>query len=125
MACCLLDLGCHRHLVGHRPHEPHQLTGHGHDHLVGMFFASQQAAVAFAQSHWGVPADVLDRFGVVFQSELERPADFGGRAVPQAPSTSARRACVWPAVVIEPCWRRSPLAYSEGISPKNFMSCLG
>ena len=30
-----------------------------------------------------------------------------------------------PALVIEPCWRRSPEEYSEGIRPKNFISSLG
>ena len=32
---------------------------------------------------------------------------------------------VFPALVIDPCWRRSPEEYSYGISPKNFISSLG
>jgi hypothetical protein len=43
----------------------------------------------------------------------------------QAPSTKARRAWVFPAVVMVPCRRRSPLEDSEGISPKHVISGLG
>jgi hypothetical protein len=81
MARCLWDGGCHRHLVGNRPHEPHQVPGNGHDHLVSMCPAGHQAAVSFAQSHLGFPADGLDGFGLLFQSEVERPADFGRVAI--------------------------------------------
>ena len=63
-----MALGGHGDLFGNRPHEPHQLTGNGHDDLVGMFAVCQQASVAFAQSHLGFPADVLDRFAVLFQA---------------------------------------------------------
>ena len=42
-----------------------------------MFPPCHQTAVSFAQSHLGFPADVLERFGLFFQSELERSADFG------------------------------------------------
>jgi hypothetical protein len=76
-----MGLGGHGYLVGNRPHEPHQLTGNGHDDLVGMFPVCQQASIAFAQSYLGFPADVLNRFGLLFQSELEMLADFGGIAV--------------------------------------------
>jgi hypothetical protein len=80
-----MALGGHGDLLGNRPHEPHQLTGHGHDDLVGMFSVCQQASVAFAPSYLGCPADVLDRVGVLFQAELEMPADVGGIAVRPGP----------------------------------------
>jgi hypothetical protein len=118
-------VGCHGHWLGHRPHEPHQRTGHGHDHWVGMCPSGHQASVSCAQSHVGVPADVLDGFGWCFQSELEMPADLSGVTVgPGAFHDRATRMRV-PAVVIEPCRRRSPREDSEGISPKQFMRCLG
>jgi hypothetical protein len=74
-------LRCHDHLLGGHPHEPDQLTSVGHDHLVGVCPACYQAAVAFAQSHLRLPTDVLDGFGVCFQSELEMPTDCGGIAI--------------------------------------------
>jgi hypothetical protein len=43
----------------------------------------------------------------------------------QAPAPRARRAWVCPAVGIAPCWRRSPEASAEGITPQNFLSALG
>jgi hypothetical protein len=85
-----MGLGSHGDLFGNRPHAPHQLTGNGHDDLVGMFPACQQASVAFAPSYLSFPADVLDRFGLLFQAELEMPADFGGIAV--SPGTFHERA---------------------------------
>jgi hypothetical protein len=75
-----MGLGGHGDLVGHRPHAPHPLTGHGHDDLVGMFPACQQASVACTPSYLGFPADVLDGFGLWFQAELEMSADVGGIA---------------------------------------------
>jgi hypothetical protein len=59
------------------PHAPNQLTGHGHDDLVGLFPPCHQAAGALAQSHLGFPAEVLDHCGWFFQSELEMSADCG------------------------------------------------
>src|SRR5262245_45789544 len=45
------------------------------------FPSCQQAAGACAQSELGLPADVLDRFGLVVQSHLEMPPDFRGIAI--------------------------------------------
>jgi hypothetical protein len=53
----------------------------GHGDLFGMFPARHQASVAFAKSYLDFPADVLDGFGLLYQSKLEMPADFGGIAV--------------------------------------------
>jgi hypothetical protein len=62
-AVVIHGLRCHGDLGGNGPHEPHQLTGHGHDHLVGMFPSGDQSSVALTQPHLGFPADVLDDFG--------------------------------------------------------------
>src|SRR5512145_92203 len=48
-----------------------------------------------------------------------------GERYAQAPSTSTRRAGVLPVLVIPPCWRRAPEAYSEGTHPRNFLRSLG
>jgi hypothetical protein len=78
-------LRCHHHLLGDRPHEADELTGDGHDDLVGMFPACYQASVAFAQPHLRLPTDFLDGFGLCFQPELEMPTDFGGIAIGPGP----------------------------------------
>jgi hypothetical protein len=43
----------------------------------------------------------------------------------QAPSTKARRAWVWPVLVLDPCRRRSALASAEGIRPRSFITGRG
>jgi hypothetical protein len=48
-----------------------------------------------------------------------------GERYAQAPSTSARRAGVVPALVREPCRRRSPVQDSEGSSPTHGSRALG
>jgi hypothetical protein len=68
-------------LFGHSPHKPNQLTGNGHDHLVGVFPAGDQVSVTFTAPTLGLPADVLDGFGWLFQSELELPAEFSRIAI--------------------------------------------
>jgi hypothetical protein len=40
----------------------------------------------------------------------------------QAPSTKVRRACGWPALGLDPGRRRSPLAYAEGMRPRDCLS---
>ena len=69
---------------GNSPHEAYQLTRNGHDNLVSMFPTRDPLAVPFTEPDLGFPTDVLDRFGVFFQSELELPAHF--RWVPIRPS---------------------------------------
>jgi hypothetical protein len=65
-------------VFGHGPHAPHQRTGHGHDHLVGMCPSGQQASGACAPSPLGFPAHVLHGFGWCCQAALEMPADVSG-----------------------------------------------
>ena len=74
MVIRLLVLGCYGNLLGNGPHEPNQLTSNGHHDLVGVFPAGDQFAVPFTEPDLGLPTDVLDRFRVFFESELERPA---------------------------------------------------
>ena len=79
----LFVLGCYGNLLGNGPHEPNQLTSNGHHDLVGVFPTGDQFAVPFTEPDLGLPADVLDRFGLFFESELEMPAHF--RWVPIRP----------------------------------------
>jgi hypothetical protein len=67
----LLGLGCDGHVFGNGPHKADQFTGNGHHELVDVFAASHQFSIAFTQSHLCLPADVLDGFGLRFQSQLQ------------------------------------------------------
>jgi hypothetical protein len=79
----LLGFGCDGHLLSNGPHEPNQLTSHGHHDLVGVFPTGDQCAIPFTEPDLGLPADVLDRFGLFCESALEMPAHF--RWVPLCP----------------------------------------
>ena len=75
------SLAWERHRFGHGPHEADQLprTGDGHD--LGVFALGHQALVAFAQPNLRLPTEVLHTFGLVFEAQLELPADFRRIAV--------------------------------------------
>ena len=75
---CLVALGSDGNLFGKGPHEPHELTRNSHDHLVGVFSARYQASVSCAQANLGFPTDVLDGFGVLFESQWQVATDFRG-----------------------------------------------
>jgi hypothetical protein len=70
----------HGDLLGHGPHEPHQLTGAGDDDWVGRLPADQQSSVALTAPHRGCPAEVLDGFGRLFKPPLEGSPACGGVA---------------------------------------------
>jgi hypothetical protein len=72
-------------LCGHRPQKPHQCTGNGHDHLVGMFASSDQAAVAFTPPTLCLPADILDGFGWPFEPQLQMSTELGRIALGPGP----------------------------------------
>jgi hypothetical protein len=74
----LVELRCHRHLLGNGPQKAHQFPGNGDDHLVGVFAAGQQASKAFAQAHVCLPTEVLNRRGELLQPELYVATDVGG-----------------------------------------------
>jgi hypothetical protein len=69
-AMALWGLAWHWNLVGNGPHKTHQFPSNGHDHLVDMFPTGHEASKAFTQSHLRLPTDVLDRFRLVFESQL-------------------------------------------------------
>src|SRR5262245_43988080 len=66
---------------GNGPQESSPLTGNGHGHDIGVFASCDEASVAFTESDLGLPADVLDDFGLCFESQLQMSADFSGRAI--------------------------------------------
>jgi hypothetical protein len=67
--------------LGHGPHEGHQVACDGHHDQVGVFASSGQCSVAFAQPHLGVPTNILDGGGQLFQTPLEMTTDLGRVAV--------------------------------------------
>jgi hypothetical protein len=71
------------HLFGIGPHEAHQLTGNGHGDHIGMFAAGHESPVTFTEPHLGLATDVLDHFGLCFQSQLQVTADL--RRIPVRP----------------------------------------
>jgi hypothetical protein len=73
----LLNLRGHGDLLGHGPHAPHQLTGHGHDHLVGMFPSCDESSIALTQPDLRLPAEVLDGRGLFLESELQVSTHLG------------------------------------------------
>src|SRR5262249_4172088 len=68
-------------LSGNSPHEPSQLTGNGHGHNIGVFASCHEAPVTVTQPHLSFPTDVLDGFGLCFESQLQMSAALRGRAI--------------------------------------------
>jgi hypothetical protein len=62
--------------LGHGPQKAHPCTGHGDDHLGSLLTSCHQAAIAFAESDLGLPADVLENFGLFFQAQWQLATDF-------------------------------------------------
>jgi hypothetical protein len=83
--CAVLALGDYRDLLGNRPHASCQLTGNGHRDRGGMFAACDELPIAFTEPDLGFPTDVLDDFGLCFQSQVYVSADLGGIAVGPGP----------------------------------------
>jgi hypothetical protein len=71
-------LWCERDLFGNGPHAPNELTRNRYDHLVSVFPPRHQASVSCAQANLGFPTDVLDGFGLLFESPLHVATDFRG-----------------------------------------------
>ena len=72
-------------LFGDRPDEIDPLPRHGHHHLVGMLASGDELSVAFAQAHLGFPTEVLERLGLLLQSQLQMAAHFGRIAIGPGP----------------------------------------
>ena len=68
-------------LLGNGPHEADQLPRDGHGHHIGVFALGHQALVAFTQADLRLPTDVLNHVGLVFETQLQLPADLRGIAV--------------------------------------------
>jgi hypothetical protein len=65
-------------LFGNGPHTSSQLTGDGHHDLVGVCAASHEFSIALTQAPLGLPADILDRCGWCFESQLQVSTHVGG-----------------------------------------------
>jgi hypothetical protein len=68
----------HGDLLGHGPHTGHQCSGQSHHDLGGVFASGHALAVAVTQPDWRLPADVLERCGLLFEPQWSRPTDCGG-----------------------------------------------
>ena len=77
----LSDLRYYGDLSGNSPYESSQLTGNGHGHNIGVFASCHEAPVTVTQPHLSFPTDVLDDFGLCFESQLQMSADFRGIAI--------------------------------------------
>src|SRR5262245_3991274 len=78
-------LGGYRTLCGNRPQQAGQLTDNGPSDDVDVFAACPQAPVAPTEPALGLPTDVRDDFGLVFQAQWQRPTDLG--RIPVGPGT--------------------------------------
>src|SRR6266511_698206 len=92
--------GCERDEARDGPGEGGHLAGNGYHDLVDVLPAGGQLPIPFAQAHLRLPADRLDLGRQLLQAELKVPADLGGISIGHAPSTSARRAWLFPAFVM-------------------------
>ena len=79
MAIGLLFLRCYRNLFGNGPHETGQLTSNGHGDHIGVFASCHESSGACTEPDLGFPTDVLDDFGLCFESLLQGSTDFSGR----------------------------------------------
>ena len=69
------------HLAGDGPDKGRHLAGERDDDLVDLLAPGDQAAVALPESALGLPTEVLDRLGHLFQPQLRVAADLSGVAV--------------------------------------------
>ena len=70
-------LGVHGHLLGDSPPEGRRFAGDGDHHLIGVLAAGTELPVPLAQSHLGLPTDVLDTCGEFFPAKLQMAARCG------------------------------------------------
>jgi len=114
-----------RHLRGNGPHARDQCTGNGPHDLLGIFASGEAWPGACAPSHWRLPRMSWMGWGSFSSRRWRWRLPLAGDREAQAPSTSARRACVFPAWVRVPWRRRAPLEDAEGVKPRERISCLG
>ena len=72
-------------LFGISPHEAREFRGNGNSDHVGLFASYNELAIAFTQPDLHLPTDVLEDFGLFFQSQLQVTAHFGGIAIGAGP----------------------------------------
>ena len=94
--------GDHGDLLGHGPHKGDQCPGDGHHDLMGVCPACAQRSVACAEPYLCLPAISCTAVGRFSRRRCRWRLTFAGSRYAQAPSTSARRAWVFPVLVIEP-----------------------
>ena len=73
------------HLASDRPHEGEQFASDGGDDDVGMLAARAQTPEALAQSHLGLPCDVLNDLRESFETFANGFGDLGGMTVSPGP----------------------------------------
>jgi hypothetical protein len=106
------------HLAGDGPDKGGQLAGDGHHDLVSVLAPGHQPAVAFAKSHLCFPANILNRLGHFFQSQLQVAANLGRIAVgPRAFNESPAGMGV-PGLGDRPLATPLPMVCSRGMSPR-------
>jgi hypothetical protein len=77
----LVVVGCCRHLSGHGPPEARQLPRNGHSDHVGRLPSGDESSGACTEPDLGLPAEVLDDGGWLFESQLQRSAPLGWVAI--------------------------------------------
>jgi len=69
------------YLPGDGPHKGRELAGDGGDGNIGVFATRDETAESLAETHLGLPGDVLDGLGEFFETLLEKLGDLGWEAV--------------------------------------------
>ena len=116
---------CHRPLFGHGPQQAHQGTGDGHHHWGGVFAAGDACAGPCTAPALGLPAEVLEGLGWLFESALARPADCRRKA--RRPSAFDQGATRMGVAGLRDGALAAALArgIGRGDQAKNFMRALG
>ena len=84
-----------------------------------------QAAVAFAQPDLGLPTDVLDGFGLLFEAQLQMPADLGGIAIGPGAFDQGASGMGVAGFGHRPLPAPLPAGIFRGGQAQNFISCSG
>ena len=69
------------HLLGNGPQESDELTGNGDGDHIAVLASCNKSPVTVTEPHLGFPTDVLDDFGLSFQSQLQVAAHLSRIAI--------------------------------------------